>query len=552
MTILVFVGLGILFTFFLGIRPLATPDEGRYVEIPREMLASGDCITPHLNGLPYFEKPPLLYWIEAAFLKVFGPHTFALRLPIALFALLGCGLVYVWRQKEGCAREGLYSALILGTSVLYFVLGRIIILDLVFTVWMTAGLLCFWRAQQDGAPRKRWLGGYGLCLGAALMTKGLIGIVVPGSILLIWIIWRRDWRQLRLAFHPLSLLVFLIVAVPWHLAVALRNPDFLWFYLVHEHVIRYTTTVHERAQPWWFFAPVVLLGFFPWTAVLGRALRWNFVQRRRNSQVAQGQSVEEGETLLWGIWAVFVVVFFSLSGSKLIPYALPALPPLALLVGRYVGRVGLTRPDALAFSAAFALFSVAILATRTLGWVEGTEGMDTSHLPTLLMGACVWTGLTAGVLLWGSRTPYIFPLTIAGMVGFLGWATWIDPLVQRTISIEPVAQLLKQIVPPQGRIVACGFYPQDLPVFLNQTIQVAHWGGELNFGASIRPGQDRLLGTEAFDALWRGQAPVFVIALQRTQRVDWDTFLKERLPNIRTVAMIPPYVIYTQRLRSAP
>ena len=252
-----------LFLFLLSHRPLATPDEGRYVEIPREMLETGEYITPHLNGLPYFEKPPLTYWITAASLYVFGENTFAARIPLAIFAFFGCFALYIFMRTKAPVFYSLTPSFVLATSTLYFGMARILTLDLFVSIWITLAMLSFYQSTQK--PHKPLLSVfYGLSMAGAVMTKGFIGVVLPGFTILCWIAYQQNGQLLKKAFHPYALLAFFVFATPWHVLVAMHNPSFAWFYFVHEHFLRYTTVIHGRFQPFWFFIPVVILGSFPW------------------------------------------------------------------------------------------------------------------------------------------------------------------------------------------------------------------------------------------------------------------------------------------------
>jgi len=318
---------GVLFFAHLGETALANPDEGRYAEIPREMVASGDYVTPRLNGVVYFEKPPLMYWAVAGMLKAFGPAEWAMRAPVALFALAGVLLTYAAARHWRGRTAALLAAAVLGSSLLFFVLGRILLLDMAVAVLMSATLFCFFLGMQATGPRRRWLF-HGLYAAAALatLTKGLIGFLLPGAVMFLWLLIFNQWKRLRPLYLPSGIFIFLLIAAPWHLLVAQRNPQWASYYFVREHWERFTTTTHERMAPWWYFGPVLLLGLFPWTGCLWGALRESlrggWARRRENADA-------------WFLvtWAAFIFLFFSKSQSKLIPYILPVLPPLAVLIG---------------------------------------------------------------------------------------------------------------------------------------------------------------------------------------------------------------------------
>ena len=278
----------VLFGLRLGSSPLPNPDESRYAEIPREMLATGDWVTPRLNGVNYFEKPPLVYWLVAASQKVFGPGEWAARAVPALFALGGVLLTYGAARRLHGRNAGLAAGLILATSLLYFALARILLLDMVVSVLMSTALFCFILGVQEPAgARRRWLF-YALYASMALatLTKGLIGFLVTGAVMFLWLLVCNQWHRLRPLYLPTGALLFLALAAPWHVLAARHNPTWLHRYFVYEHWERFTSTAASRPGPWWYFVPVALLGLFPWTGFLWGALRaaLRLVPPQRSSQ----------------------------------------------------------------------------------------------------------------------------------------------------------------------------------------------------------------------------------------------------------------------------
>jgi 4-amino-4-deoxy-L-arabinose transferase-like glycosyltransferase len=308
----------------LPARPLFNPDEGRYAEVPREMLEGGDWVIPHLDGLAYVEKPPLQYWLTALSLRVFGVNAFAARLMTALSALGAAAAVGVVAQRFWGAAAAWRSAAILASLTLFAVLGQLLTLDMSLTFFMTVALSGFLLAQRPGAGPGPMLLAWA-ATAAGVLTKGLVAALIPAAVLLLYALVARDlvvWRRLRWA---MGLPLFLALAVPWHWLAARREPDFLEFFFVHEHFSRYLTPVADRAEAWWFFAPVFLAGTLPWTVSALRVLATGWRRSATSGEFDVG-------LFLW-IWVVFVLVFFSVSDSKLIPYILPALPALALAIG---------------------------------------------------------------------------------------------------------------------------------------------------------------------------------------------------------------------------
>jgi len=256
---------GLIMGLGLEAYPLGNPDEGRYAEIPREMVATGDYVTPRLNGVNYFEKPPLVYWCVAACYQAFGPHEWAMRLTPVCFAMFGVVFAYITGRKLYGQAAGQASAAVLGTSLLYVALARILLLDMAVAVLISATLFFFILAMQEPpGQRRRWLF-YGLytCAALATLTKGLIGFLLPGAVMFFWLVLCVQWKRLRPFYLPTGALLFLAIAAPWHLLAASRNPTWAHFYFVREHWERFTTTEHGRYEPIWFFIPIVLFGLFP-------------------------------------------------------------------------------------------------------------------------------------------------------------------------------------------------------------------------------------------------------------------------------------------------
>ena len=329
---------GVLYFYGLGETMLVNPDEGRYAEIPREMVATGDYVTPRLNGVLYFEKPPLVYWAIAGFLRVFGPSELSMRAVPALFAVAGVLNTYLAARWLKGRTAGFSSALVLGSSLLYFALGRILLLDMAVSSLMSATLFFFILAIREPAGgKRRWLF-YGLYATAALatLTKGLIGFLVPGAVMFLWLLVFNQWSRLRPLYLPTGVALFLAIAAPWHVLAAQRNQAWAHFYFVREHWERFTTTEHGRYQPWWYFLPFIALGLFPWTGAL-----WGAVRHALPGGWARRK--ENAEAWFFVTWAVFIFLFFSKSQSKLAPYILPIFPPLAVLIGGWTAELWQTR-----------------------------------------------------------------------------------------------------------------------------------------------------------------------------------------------------------------
>ena len=259
----------------LQVRPLLDPDEGRYAEIPREMLASGDWITPHLNDLKYFEKPPLQYWATAVAYEAFGLRQWSSRLWSVGLAFACLPLVFAWVARLYGRDSALLALTALAVSPFFVIVGHLNLLDGGFTFWLTAAVLAFTLAQTsppESSAERRWMLGAWGAGALAVLSKGIVVGVLAGAALILYTLSgdTRTWRRLHLGA---GLPLFAAVAAPWFVVVSLRNPSFPEFFFVHEHFTRFLTTVHQRVEPWWYFLPLLLLGVLPWIAPLARACR---------------------------------------------------------------------------------------------------------------------------------------------------------------------------------------------------------------------------------------------------------------------------------------
>jgi 4-amino-4-deoxy-L-arabinose transferase-like glycosyltransferase len=305
--------------------PLIEPDESRYFEISDNMVDSGDYVMPRLANVIYLEKPPLSYWASALIFKIFGENDFTTRLYVGLCAWACLLLVYFAGAFLHDRSTGLYATGMLGTSLFFFIFGNFNILDIPLTFYTCLATWAGYRHVTGAPDKKTWL--YLLYLSSALafLTKGLIGVVFPFAILTLWLVLSGQWKRTVELFSPLGIVLFLAITSPWLILVQQEHKDFLRFFFIQEHFLRYTTTMHGRDHALLMYAPVVIIGYLPWTAFLAVAA-WEMRKERGSSSALRGKN------FLW-TWIVFIFVFFSLSSSKLVPYIAPIFIPLSVLIG---------------------------------------------------------------------------------------------------------------------------------------------------------------------------------------------------------------------------
>jgi len=459
----------------LGIRPLYKADESRYGEISREMVASGDWITPRLNGFKYFEKPPLQYWTTAAAFEVFGAHDWVARLWTALIGFAGIALT-LWAGNRLFGKPvGFYAAAILAGSPLYALLGQINTLDMSVSFFLSAAVFAF----AAGHMLVFWA-----ACALAVLSKGLIGIVLPLGAVFFYMLATRDWSVIR-RIRPLAgPIVFLAIAAPWFIAVSAANPEFVHFFFVQEHFQRFTTEMHGRGQPAWYFVAVLAAGMVPWLLPLGlgayRAVR----------------SRDRSEWLLL-VWAMVVLVFFSASHSKLASYILPAFPALAVLAARHLERKPL-----LAQSLLVVLGGVAAAAVVTkLG------GSYPEYAPWLVAAALMLAVAAAlgAFFAWRGAAPIGVACLAAGglaatQLGLAGHVTVAD-----RFTVAPTLAKARELPPPGVPVFAVDTYDHTLPWTLGRTVTMVKYRDELGVAIDWEPNKF-VPDLAAFARAWR-EAP---------------------------------------------
>lgn len=510
-----------IYFLFLGNRPFATPDEARYVEIPREMLATGDWITPRLNGVKYFEKPPLLYWIEAIFQYVFGLKEWAMRLPIVLFGLTGILSTYAFGQRVFTRQTGLYAAFILGSSCLYFVMSRLIILDMAVSLFVTLSLFCFYIAQQEITEKRRriFYALFTLFSALGVLTKGIMALAVPGMVIVLWATYNRRWHAIFPAYLPSNLLLFLIIAAPWHILASIKTTEFAYKYFIVEHVLRYTTTIHLRHQPVWFFMPIIIGGFLPWSPLFLPAFAKAFRDRYMHAN-----------TFLL-IWTAFVFVFFSISQSKLIPYILPLFPPIALLLGNLVHdwlTNGTTKKWPLKYicGLSFLCGIAAWQAYRFFPELSTNKAALAPYVKALSLcfftiSACSMRFRTSKNYLAVWKCNHLFPLLKSNLgvrlcaialasLSILFVLIPASPYIQRP-SLNTLVYIALYNRKPGEQLASYMAYFQDLPVYANEIVTVVDTKGELEFGTTIEDTRSWMMSREDFKKrLKTTTAPIWI------------------------------------------
>lgn len=528
----------------LEYRKLVNPDEGRYAEIPREMVASGDWTTPRLNDIKYFEKPALQYWATATAYTLFGEHQWTARLWSALTGFLGVLMVFFTGRRLFGREAGWNAALVLASSLLWVLIGHVNTLDMGVSFFLSAAVCAFLLAQNDGVEaraRGRWMLAAWTALALALLSKGLIGLVLPGAALVLYVLIERDWRlagRLRLAAGTALLLA---LALPWFVAVSRANPEFFHFFFIHEHFERFLTKQHGRYQPPWYFIPVLLAGMLPWTVTLLDTLAraWKRDPQRR---------FQLQRFLL--LWSAVVFVFFSISDSKLVSYILPIFPALALLIGDRLTRIG-------ARALAWQTLPAALAGIALLALLPGIERYASREVPVEMFRAYADWLIVAGVLLtagaagcawlaWRGREKAAIALLAAAGLVFAQLALSGHESLSQANSAYYIVQKIKPELKPGMPFYSVDTYDQSLQFYLRRTTTMVSYKDELGFGIAQEPG--KFIPTVAqFEKTWDADSDALALMSPRT----YDSLRAKGLP-MRLVARDTRRVIVSRRLAANP
>lgn len=488
-----------------GTRPLANPDEGRYSEIAREMAVSGDWVTPRLNGIPYFFKPPLQYWATAMSFKVFGFNEFAARLYVLLCGFLAlCAVGYTARRLMS-ADAGWVAMGMLAASPYFLAFVGVVTLDTGLTAWTTVAVCAFLLAQTSAAAeRRRWmlLAWAGMAL--AILSKGLIGIVFPAAAIFVYCVVRRDFSLLARLEWLRGGALFLAITVPWHVFAAQANPEFVRFYFIHEHFERFLTKVHRREEPWWYFWPIFFGGFLPWVLAVVPAA-WTGWRHKTDGF----------DWRLFAIlWTLLILCFFSASSSKLPAYLLPVFPIFALVLAAWWQDTPGERMWKLVLPV-----GIVVLLCLPLIWGipdrargDWLKALYSAARPWIMAGAlAAAVGLLSGAsLLRIGRKPAALAAIVAGMSLFiLGFSNGYRELSPRQ-SAQGMAAQLAPVLTPDTRIFAVRTYDQSLPFYLQRTVRVVDYIDEFEHGLKMEP-QHLVPTLDAFAAEWNSTGPAIAL-----------------------------------------
>lgn len=476
----------------LDIRHLIASDEGRYAEMAREMFVTHDWVTLRYNGYKYFEKPPLQTWMTALAYAGFGVGDWQARL---WTALTGFGAVFVigfTGARVFNPAAGFFAAVALAASPYWNLLGHFNTLDMGLSFMMTVTLCSLLLAQRPGISTGAVRGWMWLCwasMALAVLSKGLIGIVLPGAVLVLYSLIARDggvWRRLYLIS---GLLIFFAITTPWFLLVQERNPEFFDFFFINEHFRRFLTPDHHRLGPIYYFVPVLIVGFLPWLSVVGQSA-WQALKLPR-------QPNHFSPVILICVWTVFIFVFFSVSKSKLLSYTLPIAPSIAMLIGLYLPT--LNRDQMRRHLIGYAVFIVAAMVGAVY-----LSNLGDARTPNVLyrgFQVWVWIALAVGLVVIGlaalinrsrlNAAPAKAILTFAAawflIAGIAGNAHEIFGRSSSGVLLAPAVKAELARLPADTPFYSVDVLDHTMPFYVDHTMIMVQHQDELAFGIGVEP-----------------------------------------------------------------
>ncbi len=529
-SICLFVLIASLWLAHIGDRKLAHPDEGRYSTLAMHMYDSGDYVTPRLNGLKYFEKPPMQYWATAGAFGLFGKSDWSARIYTALCGLLSILLVSFTAARLFTREIGIFTGLTLVACPYYMILAEVVTLDMGLTFWTTLSVCGFMLSQQtDPHPpgkneKLAWLLTGWAAAAAAVLSKGLIGFVFPAAILFLYCLVQWDWKRLAAINWISGFLIFFIVAAPWFVMIADRNSEFLHFFFIHEHFERFTTTQHRREQAWWYFIAIIFVGCLAWALMVIPALIRGWQQHHHATTSGDGQ--KRFRPLRFAIiWIVFIVFFFSLSGSKLAHYILPVFPFLAMVLAFYIATTPGKRLAyyvlpvvPLAFAGAWVLNGLpAKIAGNALE--RGLYPDIAAILVVALIVFAVGTTIAACFLWRNSRVSKRWAIAIVAFANVF----MVDRINTGYETLSPLqsgyalSQSISTHLTPETRLYAVSTYDQTVPFYLARNFTLVDYVDEFAMGQKSEP-ERYIARLDDFPPAWN--APGSAIAIIAPQDVD--------------------------------
>jgi len=494
----------------LNYRHLIPSDEGRYAEMAREMLVTGDWVTPRYNGYKYFEKPPLQVWATAITFQVFGIGDWQARLWSALTGFLTILAIGFTGTRIYNARAGWLAAVVLASSPMWVISGHFNSLDMGLSAFLVAALcsLLFAQTTDNKSSSRNWMWICWVFMALATLSKGVIGAVIPAMVLIAYSISTWDWKiwtRLRLLS---GLILFLLITTPWFVLVAQRNPEFLEFFFIHEHLQRFTQDAHSRTGPIYYFVPLLLIGILPWALQIPGSIAQAWQERRR----------EFSSGWLLVCWSVMIFAFFSVSHSKLPGYIIPIFPALALLIGNRLDHL-LGHTNSMAMSWKMQTLGFALLACigffflAEIGKQARPDEIESYAQYTYwviaalvaLMSFSAFAALQSKRNGLQSIVSFASGFFLCAIIAGTGHET-----LGRAVSGIDLAYRVKNSIPANVNIYSVRLLDHTMPFYLGRTMVMVEDPDELQFGVNQQP-ELWLPTLDAFIVRWKDDQTAYAI-----------------------------------------
>ncbi|MBU9292974.1 glycosyltransferase family 39 protein [Burkholderia multivorans] len=530
--VLLLVAFAVIWFTPLGMRHLIPSDEGRYAEMAREMFVTGDWITPRYNGYKYFEKPPLQTWLNALTFAWFGIGEWQARLYTALASFAGVLLVGFTGARLFNPLSGFLAAVVLACSPYWNLMGHFNALDMGLAFWMALSLCALLLAQRPGlrpATVRGWMWVCWAAMAFAVLSKGLVGVILPGAVLVLYTLIARDWALWKRLYLVSGLVIFFAIATPWFVLVQQRNPEFFNFFFIVQQFRRYLTPEQNRPGPFYYFVPVLLVGFLPWLSVAWQSVRHALRMPRQPNGFSP--------MLVLLIWSAFIFLFFSASHSKLISYVLPVAPALALIIGAYLPLLGADRfrRHLLGYLVFFVAAAFGIIFLAYQGDARTPNALYRAFQIWLYVGLAIAAVLTLVAAWLNRRVGVTAALAAFGaawlMFGTIG-GTGHDEFGRYSSGalLAPAVRAELAKLPPDTPFYSIEMLDHTFPFYVGHTTIMVHRQDELAFGISVEPNK-WVPTVDEWIARWKQDTHALAIMPPG----EYDALVKQQVP-MRVIA----------------
>lgn len=530
--VLLLVALAIVWFAPLGLRHLIPSDEGRYAEMAREMFVTGDWITPRYNGYKYFEKPPLQTWLNALTFAWFGIGEWQARLYTGLASFAGVLLVGFTGARLFNPLSGLLAAVVLACSPYWNLMGHFNALDMGLAFWMALSLCSLLLAQRPGLQAGAARGWMWVCWAAmafAVLSKGLVGLILPGAVLVLYTLIARDWALWKRLYLVSGLVIFFAIVTPWFVLVQQRNPEFFNFFFIVQQFRRYLTPEQNRPGPFYYFVPVLLVGFLPWLSVAWQSIRHALRMPRQPNGFSP--------MLVLLIWSAFIFLFFSASHSKLISYVLPVAPALALMIGAYLPLVSADRfrRHLLGYLVFLVVAAFGIIFLAYQGDARTPNALYRAFQVWLYAGLAVAGALTLAAAWLNRRVGVAAAITAFGAAwlafGTIG-GTGHDEFGRYSSGalLAPAVRAELAKLPPDTPFYSIEMLDHTFPFYMGHTTIMVQRQDELAFGISVEPNK-WIPTVDQWIERWKQETHALAIMSPG----QYDTLVKQGVP-MRVIA----------------